>query len=120
MKKLLTLSVFLLVSVVNYAQYNRTYDINNNTDYLFPGFDIATYDRGTATVSWLVDAPSWPRTDYFILTKHDAVGNVVFNKRFDPATPLSDGLSEAKCIIQTSDRGILITGYWYQSPSYLA
>src|SRR6185295_7478283 len=105
-KKLLTL-ILILACFVAEAQFNHTYDINGNNDYLFPGFDIVTRGQGTTTVSFGMDASSWPRTDYLLLTKLDAQGGLTFNNRFDPFAPLTDGISEAKALIQTPDSGIL-------------
>ncbi|MBL7933779.1 MAG: T9SS type A sorting domain-containing protein [Bacteroidia bacterium] len=110
--------LLVLLSFMLSAQFNNTYDINANTDYLYPSFDIPTRDLGSVSVSWGLDAPSSPRTDYFILTKHDAYGNVVFNVRIDPASPTVDGFTHVKALIETEDRGILVAGYYYYDNTF--
>lgn len=108
----------MLVSYMLSAQFNNTYNINANTDYLVPSFNIPTKDLGSVSVSWGLDAPSSPRTDYFFLTKHDANGSVVFNVRIDPATPTVDGFTYVKALIETDDKGILAAGYFYYDNTF--
>ncbi len=103
----------LLLTLITKAQFNNTYDVNMNADYLEPTFCIMTSDMGSASLSYGLDAPSTPRTDYLILTKHDAAGNVMFNKRLDPPATPTDGFIEAKALLETPDLGILIAGYMY-------
>ena len=110
--------LFVFVSYMLNAQFNNTYDVNGNTDYLYPSFDIPTKDLGSVSVSWGLDAPSSPRTDYFILTKHDASGGVMFNVRVNPASPLVDGFTCVKALIETDDKGIMAAGYYYYDNSF--
>jgi|GEM_PF-1602158 len=113
--------ISILLALFSYmlnAQFNNTYDINANTDYLVPSFNIPTKDLGSVAVSWGLDAPSSPRTDYFFLTKHDAGGSVVFNVRIDPAVPTVDGFTHVKALIETEDKGILVAGYYYYDNSF--
>lgn len=110
--------LLVLVSYMLNAQFNNTYDINANTDYLYPSFNIPTKDLGSVSVSWGLDAPSSPRTDYFILTKHDASGGVMFNVRVNPASPMVDGFTYVKALIETDDKGILVAGYYYYDNSF--
>lgn len=103
----------LLISCMLRAQFNNTYDINGNSDYLLPSFVIPTSDMGCISVSYGIDAPAAPRNDYFILTKLNATGNVVFNKRFETVSTPTDGLIYTSALYETPDLGILVAGYYY-------
>lgn len=106
----LALSIMTLASV---AQYNNTYNVNANTDNLSPSFVITNQQAESITVSFASDAPSTPRRDYFILTKHDAFGNVMYNNIIDPFNAPNDGFTNVEALIETDDGGTLVSGYYY-------
>lgn len=114
MKKSLTLALALL-TMASVAQYNNTYDVNANGDNLAPAFVITTKQAESITVSYASDAATPPRTDYFILTKHDAFGNVMYNHRFDPLNAPKDGFTNVEALIETDDQGVLVAGYYYDT-----
>jgi len=118
MKTKISLLLVLFAVSLNAQIWNRTYDINGNDDYLSPSFVVSTSDLGCVSVSWGLDAPWWPRQDYFILTKHDANGNVVFNNRYNPAGTPNDGFTHVKALLETPDRGILVAGYYYDAANF--
>jgi hypothetical protein len=118
MKKTITLFLGLLTFATE-AQYNNTYDVNANTDNLTPAFVITNKKAESITVSYASDGPSTPRTDYFILTKHDAVGNVIYNNRMDPINATNDGLTHVEALIETDDEGVLVAGYHYDDANFV-
>lgn len=118
MKKTTTL-VLALLTLASVAQYNNTYDVNANTDNLTPSFVITNQLAESITVSFGSDAPTTPRRDYFILTKHDAFGNVIYNNRIDPFNAPSDGFTNVEALIQTADDGVLVAGYYYRDQDFV-
>lgn len=118
MKKAITLSLALL-TFASIAQYNNTYDVNTNSDNLTPSFVITNKLAESITVSYASDAPSTPRRDYFILTKHDAYGSVLYNNRIDPFNAPTDGLTHVEALIETDDHGVLVAGYHYDDANYV-
>ncbi len=114
MKKTATL-VLALLTFASVAQYNNTYDVNANNDNLTPAFVITNKRAESITVSYASDAAAVPRRDYFILTKHDAFGTVLYNNRIDPFNSPTDGFTNVEALIQTDDEGVLVAGYYYDS-----
>jgi hypothetical protein len=112
MKKIMTL-VLALMTAVSVAQYNNTYDVNGNGDNLSPSFVISNQQGESITVSFASDGPTLPRTDYFIVTKHDAFGTTLYNNRIFPFSSPTEGFTNVEALIQTDDRGVLVAGYFY-------
>jgi hypothetical protein len=113
MKKIMTLVLALMTAVSVAQPYNNTYDVNGNGDNLSPSFVISNQQGESITVSFASDGPSVPRTDYFIVTKHDASGTVLYNNRIFPFNAPGEGFTNVEALIQTDDRGVLVAGYWY-------
>lgn len=109
---MLTLALSL-IALGYFAQYNNTYDVNANSDNLTPSFVITNKQAESITVSFASDAPSLPRRDYFILTKHDAFGNVIYNNIIDPFNAPNDGFTNVEALANTDDEGTLVSGYYY-------
>lgn len=118
MKKAITLSLALL-TFASIAQYNNTYDVNANSDNLTPAFVITNKKAESITVSFASDSPTAPRKDYFILTKHDEFGTVIYNNRIDPFNEPTDGLTHVEALIQTDDDGVLVAGYHYDDGNFI-
>jgi len=118
MKKniILVLSLLTLGSV---AQYNNTYDVNANSDNLNPSFVITNKKAESITVSYASDAATLPRNDYFILTKHDAFGNVIYNNVMTPVFGPTDGLTNVEALIETDDEGVIVVGYHYDNSDHI-
>jgi len=109
MKKKILLFLSLSTFALNAQLWNNTYDINGNDDNLVPSFVIPSFDLGSIAVSW--GENSTGPVDYFILTKHDMMGNTVYNERFEPFS-LSSRLTDVKALLETRDRGVLVAGYY--------
>lgn len=118
MKKTITLALALLTFAAE-AQYNNTYDVNANNDNLAPSFVITNRRSHSTTVSFASDGPVRPRRDYFILTKHDEVGNVIYNNRIDPFNAPNDGFTNVEALIETDDEGTLVAGYYYENEDFV-
>lgn len=116
MKKTIT-TVLLALALGSAAQYNNTYDINANSDNLNPSFVIANKKAESITVSFGSDAPTQPRRDYFILTKHDAFGSVIYNNIIHPFNEPFDGFTNVEALANTDDGGNLVAGYYYPDPN---
>lgn len=113
MKKIMTLVLALMTAVSVAQPYNNTYDVNGNGDNLAPSFVISNQQGESITVSFASDGPSVPRTDYFIVTKHDASGGVIYNNRIFPFNSPGEGFTNVEALINTDDRGVLVAGYYY-------
>lgn len=111
MKNLITLLLALLTGI-SVAQYNNTYDINANSDVLNPAFVITNKKAESITVSYASDG-FFPVNNYFILTKHDAFGTVLYNNRIDAPNAPKEGFTNVEALIQTDDDGVLVAGYYY-------
>jgi len=101
------------------AQWNKTFNINGNNDFLAPSFVIGTFDYGSVSVSWGNDAPSTPRNDYFIVTKHDAFGNTVFNRLFFPPNMPDNGFVSVEALLEKDNKDLLVAGYYYDDQQYI-
>lgn len=114
MKKPITL-VLALLTAVSFAQpYNKTYDVNGNGDKLTPAFVITDPSNfETITVSYGSDNNS-PQLNYFVLTRHDATGNTLYNNVITPINAPTDGFTNVEALINTDDGGTLVAGHWYK------
>ncbi len=117
MKKPITL-VLALLTFASVAQYNNTYDVNANSEKLTPAFVITNKKAESITVSYATDGAS-PAQNYFILTKHDASGSVLYNNRIDPYFGPSDGFTNVEALIQTDDEDVLVAGYYYDNSDHI-
>jgi hypothetical protein len=115
MKTKISILLVLFALALNAQVWNKTYNINGNDEELHPSFIIGTEDLGSVSVSWAIDNPNSPSVDYFILTKHDSHGFVIYNNRIYPANPQKDGFTHVKALIETKDNGVMVAGYYYKS-----
>lgn len=117
MKKQITLALALL-TFASVAQYNNTYDVNANSEKLTPAFVITNKKAESITVSYASDGGS-PAQNYFILTKHDAFGNTIYNNRIDPYFGPNDGFTNVEALIQTDNEDVLVSGYYYDDANMI-
>jgi len=118
MKKSITL-VLAMATAVAMGQYNRTYDINGNADFLEPSFVITNAQAQSIAVSIAYDAPGVPRTDYFIITKTDCDGNVIYNNRIYNNNTPTDGMTHVEALVETRAGDLLIAGYHYDDQQHI-
>lgn len=118
MKKTTTL-ILALATMASVAQYNNTYDANANSDSYTPHFVITNKKAESITVAYGNDGATMPRTDYFILTKHDQSGNVIYNNRINPTYATTDGFTNVEALWQTDDDGVLVAGYHYDDKNFI-
>ncbi len=117
MKKTITLALAML-TFASVAQYNHTYDINNASSDIKPSFVITNKNAESITVSYGKAATN-PDIDYFIVTKHDASGGVIYNNNIFPYFFPTDGITNVEALIQTDDEGVLIAGYHYDNEKHV-
>lgn len=118
MKKPITIALALL-AFASVAQYNNTYDVNGNNDFLEPSFVITNNKAESFALSIAYDAPGVPRTDYFIITKHACDGKVIYNNRIYPNNSTTDGITNVEALIATDDGGMFIAGYHYDDDRHI-
>ena len=117
MKKTITLALALL-TFASVAQYNHTYDINHATSDIKPAFVITNKKAESITVSYGKVGVT-PDIDYFIVTKHDRFGNVIYNNNIFPYFLQVDGITNVEALIQTDDEGLLIAGYHFDNEKHV-
>lgn len=117
MKKTITLALAML-TLASVAQYNNTYDVNANPEKLTPAFVITNKKAESITVSYGTDGASTPQ-NYFILTKHDAFGAVIYNSRIDPYFGPTDGFTNVEALIQTDNDEVMVAGYYYDDANHI-
>lgn len=117
MKKTITLALAML-TFASVAQYNNTYDINNSSSDIKPAFVITNKKAESITVSY-GKAATGPDIDYFIVTKHDPFGGVIYNNNIFPYFFPTDGITNVEALIQTDDEGLLIAGYYYENEKHV-
>lgn len=117
MKKTITLALALL-TFASVAQYNHTYDINASSSDIKPAFVISNKKAESITVSY-GKAATGPDIDYFIVTKHDAYGGVIYNNNIFPYFFPKDGITHVEALIQTDDEGVLVAGYHYDNEKFI-
>jgi hypothetical protein len=109
MKTPMTLALGLLALAASAQPFNNTYDVNANSDVLITGFTAVDGNNESISVSNGTDGSS----HYYMLTKHDPSGGVVFNTVVRGCNSPFEGFTHVKAISETPWGEIFVAGYYH-------
>jgi hypothetical protein len=110
MKTPMTLALGLLTLAASAQSFNVTCDVNASSDRLIPGFVIVDSNNESISVS-----NGTGNGDYYILTKHDPSGTVIFNNMVRSCHSPQQGFTNVKAISETPWGEIFVAGYFYDN-----
>ncbi len=107
MKTTALIFTLLLICIGSIAQFDNTYDVNFTPSSLAPGRIIETSDGGTV----FVNSSYGSNIGYFVATKLDPGGSVIWSRTIMPFAPLTENIYNVTALVETDDNGILIAGF---------
>jgi hypothetical protein len=115
MKTPITLALALFSVIATAQPFNNTYDINANYDKLNPSFVIVNNNNESISVSNGTTGSS----NYFVLTKLNSGGGVVYNNIVRTSNDPVDGFLHVEALHETMNGDLLVSGFYYKDHNFI-